>query len=137
MTEKILLDQYFVSAGLEALDSYVYNATVSKWIDHNIEQRSFVKGNTEDYYHIGIDTCIKYTIETLTDGITISRNTCYNTSIGHKRPDTAGCILNNAIWRGEEKGTDSAGDSSQELTEKIIWDYGDAVPYLLAYYSIE
>ncbi|CAI2189812.1 19864_t:CDS:2 [Funneliformis geosporum] len=105
MTEKVLLDQYFVPAGLEALNSYVYNATVSKWIDHNIKQRSFVKGNTEDYYHVGLDICIKYTIETLTDG--------------------------------EEKGADSGGDPSQELTEKIIWDYGDAVPYLLAYYSIE
>ncbi|KAI4320050.1 hypothetical protein MLD38_033572 [Melastoma candidum] len=52
-------------------------------------------------------------------------------------PNVTGFVRNFCLWRGEETDCSREGqpDSSESLTEKIMWTYAD-LPYLLGYYAV-
>ena len=53
-----------------------------------------------------------------------------NTSPALKRPDYSFLSKNKRVFRGEERGSEPAGDPERELVDKLRWIY-DPLPYFL------
>ena len=79
---------------------------------------------TEDSFHSTYDTNISDIIRTILPGARSFRNTNKGTSTALQRPDYVLLINQNCIFRGEEKGSETAGNPKEELVQKIVrWQW--------------
>jgi hypothetical protein len=85
---------------------------------------------TEELFHSTWDRNISNILEFILSRAEIIRNSNRNTSTALKRPDYGLLIKNHCILRGEEKGSNTAGNPAEELVDKLIWTY-DPLPYIL------
>jgi hypothetical protein len=94
-------------------------------------ERNPLSSGTEDAFHGTMEDNIGWILRTLLpEGVPI-RNSNRNTSTALKRPDYGFLVKGHCLVRGEEKGTNPAGDPKQELVEKLHrWTY-EPLPFIL------
>lgn len=75
---------------------------------------------TEELFHSTYDNNISSIVKFILGLATPIRNSNRGTSTALQRPDYGLLINEHCILRGEEKGSDSAGDPKRELVDKIV-----------------
>ena len=97
----------------------------------NALDRAIPRHGTEDSFHEAWDQNIGSILGSILPSTIRIRNSNRNTSTALKRPDYGLLVKNHCVFRGEEKGSDSAGNPNDELVNKIErWTY-DPLPYIL------
>jgi hypothetical protein len=96
---------------------------------HAIKFEPPTKG-TENLFHSTWDIIISHILQLTLPSAVFLRNSDRDTNTHSQRPDFALNIDGCCVFRGEEKGSDSAGDPNQELVAKLDWTY-DPLPYVL------
>jgi hypothetical protein len=120
------LNKIFVSSEKASLQLW------SKYITHIALPPDI--GTTEDSYHALWDMLIVRPLKIGSPNGRHNRNTSLHTSTRKLRPDLSYLVQDACLARGEEKGLDTEGDPAEELTEKIIWTYGQC-PYVFGYHA--
>jgi len=90
---------------------------------------------TEDLFHSTYDNNISSIVKFILGRVTPIRNSNRGTSTALQRPDYGLLVNENCILRGEEKGSDSAGDPKRELVDKIVQWKWHPLRYILGYYA--
>jgi hypothetical protein len=88
------------------------------------------RNGTEDRFHTMWDKNISEVLHLILSEAMPIRNSNKNTSTALKLPDYGFLFKNHCVLRGEEKGTDTAGDPKRELVDKLKWIY-HPLPYIL------
>jgi hypothetical protein len=102
---------------------------IQRLFSYAIEQVPLSNG-TEEAFHAMWDENISNILKLILSYAQSIRNSNRNTSTALKRPDYGLLIKNHCILRGEEKGSNTAGNPAEELVDKLIWTY-DPLPYIL------